>query len=157
MRSMRAMAGRPAAFACVAILGLLAASPARAEAPKGEPVKWDQARVTQYAVQLHDAVEAAVQAMRQSPVQITPAQRTTWYDLKEDLRLIENTSSHLQAELQAGAGADETRATFDRTESLRHDAEEHGRKSMIPAPVMDALVKAGAIHNLMMPYYYGKR
>ena len=151
---MRAMKGRSAAYV---ILGFLAASAVRAEAPMGEPVKWDQARVTQYAVQLHDAVDAAVQAMRESPVQNAPAQRNVWYDLKEDLRLIENTSAHLKAELQAGAGADETRATFDRTESLRHDAEEHGRKSMIPAPVMDALVKAGAIHNLMMPYYYGKR
>jgi hypothetical protein len=45
---------------------------------------------------------------------------------------------------------------FNRIESLRKDAEETGRKSMIESSVMDALVKAGAIHNQMRPYYYGK-
>lgn len=150
------MRGRSAAFvfALITACGVL---PASAKEPTGDPVKWDQARVTQYSVDLTAAVGEAVQAMRKSPMQTTPGQRTTWYELKEDLRLIQNTASHLQSELQSGAGADETRATFDRIESLRHDAQEHGRASMIPAPVMDALVKAGAVHNLMMPYYHGKR
>lgn len=135
-----------------------AAAPARAaEEPAGEPVKWDQARVTKYAVDLNAAVGEAVHAMRQSPVQQQPGQRIVWYELKEDLRLISNSAQHLQSELQAGEGADETRATFDRIESLRRQAEEHGRKSMIPEPVMDALVKAGAVHNQMKPYYRGKR
>jgi len=72
------------------------------------------------------------------------------------LRLLENSTGHLQSELQNGASAEETRATFDRIESLRRDAEATGRKSMIPAPVLDALVEAGAIHNQMRPYYLGK-
>lgn len=130
---------------------------ARAEETVGEPVKWDQARVTKYAVDLNAAVGEAVQAMRKSPVQYQPGQRIVWFELKEDLRLIANSAQHLQSELQAGEGADETRATFDRIESLRRQAEEHGRKSMIPDPVMDALVKAGAVHNQMKPYYHGKR
>lgn len=124
--------------------------------PTGEPVKWDQARVTQYAVDLNLAVKDAVLQVRKSPTQVAVQQRQVWYDLKESLRLLENSTGHLQTELQNGASADETRATFDRIESLRHDAEESGRKSMIPAPVMDALVKAGAIHNQMRPYYFGK-
>ena len=155
---MRASTRRPAVvvFSVLAGLGFCVAA-ARAAEPAAEPVKWDQARVTQYAVQLNAAVGEAIQAMRKSPLQTTAGQRNTWYDLKEDLRLIENTSSHLQAELQAGAGADETRASFDRIASLRRDAEEHGRKSMIPAPVLDALTKAGSVHRLMLPYYYGKQ
>lgn len=139
-------------FALVALAGVAAATD-----PKGEPVKWDQARVTQYSVELNDAIEEAVLAMRKSPVQTMAAQRQTWYDLKEDLRLLENTSSHLQTELQAGSGLEETRATFDRIEMLRHQAEEHGRSSMIPSTVMDALVKAGSLHNRMRPYYLGLR
>ena len=146
------------ALACAILMvsgGLLATSANAAEA-EGEPVKWDQARVTKYAVDLNAAVGAAVQEMRKNPLQTSVGQRNTWYDLKEDLRLIENSTQHLKAELQAGSGVDETRATFDRIGSLRRDAEESGRKSMIPAPVMDALVKAGAIHNQMRPYYLGK-
>jgi hypothetical protein len=147
--------------ACLAVAALsiavFDAAPVRAQnRPQGEPVKWDQARVTQYATDLKLAVKDAVQEVRKSPTQVAVQQRQVWYDLKESLRLLENSTGHLQTELQNGASAEETRATFDRIESLRHDAEETGRKSMIPAPVMDALVKAGAIHNQMRPYYLGK-
>jgi len=144
------------AFAAVALL-VGGAAQAQEEGVVGEPVKWDQARVTKYAEDLNVAVEDAVQAMRESPVQNQAAQRVTWYDLKEDLRLISNSTMHLQAILKEGEGQEETRATFERIGSLRLDAEEKGRRSEIPAPVMDALVKAGSIHNLMKPYYYGKR
>jgi len=147
--------------ACLAVAALsiavFGAVPVRAQSrPEGEPVKWDQARVTQSAVDLNRAVKEAVLQVRKSPTQVAVQQRQVWYDLKESLRLLENSTGHLQSELQKGASAEETRATFDRIESLRHDAEESGRKSMIPAPVMDALVKAGAIHNQMRPYYLGK-
>jgi hypothetical protein len=138
----------------IAVFG--AASAGAQSRPEGEPVKWDQARVTQYAVELNAAVKDAVLAVRKSPTQTALQQRNVWYDLKETLRLLENTTGHLQSELQNGASADETRATFDRIDTLRRDAEEAGRKSMIPAPVLDALVKAGAIHNQMRPYYLGK-
>jgi len=153
---MRATTGRRLALG-MAVSGLLVAGAARAAEPVVKPVKWDQARVTAYAKQLNDAVEEAVQAVRDNPLQTSPTQRNSWYDLKEDLRLIENSTGHLESELQNGAGGEETRATFDRIENLRHDAEEIGRRSEIPASVMDALVKAGSIHNLMMPYYHGKR
>ena len=141
--------------AALALFG--AASPLRAQQPMGEPVKWDQARVTQYSVDLDARVDKAVDALRKSPMKDQPSQRTVWFDLKEDLRLIKNSTEHLKTELQKGAGRDETKATFDRIESLRHDAEEVGRRFMIEAPVMDALVSAGAVHNQMKPYYYGKR
>jgi hypothetical protein len=147
--------------ACLAVAALsiavFGAASVRAQGrPEGEPVKWDQARITQFAVDLNVAVKDAVQQVRKSPTQVAVQQRHVWYDLKEALRLLENSTGHLQTELQNGASAEETRATFDRIESLRHDAEETGRKSMIPAPVMDALVKAGTIHNQMRPYYLGK-
>lgn len=140
----------------VAAAPAFAQQAAQAEKPAPEPVKWDQARVTQYAVELNAAIGKAVHSMRQSPVQNAPAQRTVWFEMKEDLRLLQNTASHLQNELQAGSDREETAAIFQRIESLRHDAEEIGRKSMLPAPVMDALVEAGSIHNRMRPYYFGK-
>lgn len=154
-RATRSLVRFAAVATCVTALALPA--DAAAEDPAGEPVKWDQARVTQYSVQLNEAIEEAVHQLRKSPIQTLPAQRQAWYDMREDLRLLENTSDHLQKQLQAGDGADETRATFDRIESLRHQAEEHGRKLATEEPVMEGLVNAGAIHNQMRPYYFGKR
>lgn len=146
------------AVAVASFTVLLSAGAAFAqEEPKGEPVKWDQARVTQYSVELTQAIADATQAVRQSPMQNMPAQRMVWYELKEDLRLLESSARHLQAELQAGNGLDETQATFERIDLLRRQAEEHGRRSEITAPVMDALVKAGSLHNRMRPYYLGLR
>ena len=144
------------AVAALSIAVFGAASVGAQGRPEGEPVKWDQARVTQYAADLNLAVKEAVLQVRKDPMQVAVQQRRVWYDMKESLRLLENSTDHLQTELQKGASADETRATFDRIELLRRDAEETGRKSTIPAPVMDALVKAGAIHNQMRPYYLGK-
>jgi len=156
-RATRSFVAGLVASAAVGVAALGLAASARAEDPAGEPVKWDQARVTQYSVELNQAIEEAVHQLRKSPLQTQPGQRQAWYDMREDLRLLENTSDHLQKQLQAGAGADETRATFDRIESLRHQAEEHGRKLATEEPVMAGLVNAGAIHNQMRPYYFGKR
>lgn len=146
--------------ACLAValsIAVLGAASARAEdQPERMPVKWDQARVTQYAKELNAAVTDALKQVRKSPTQTAVSQRQVWYDMKESLRLLENSTGRLQTALQKGEGAEETRATFDRIELLRKDAEETGRKSMIPDPVLAALVKAGAIHNQMRPYYFGK-
>jgi len=147
---------RAAALVAVSIAVLAAASANAEKRPEGEPVKWDQARVTQLAKDLNKAVNEAVHAVRKSPTQQQISQRQSWYDMRESLRLLDNTTGHLQNELQKGAGQEETLSIFNRIESLRHDAEETGRKSMIESSVMDALVKAGAIHNQMRPYYYGK-
>ena len=158
IRSMHRRADCRTGWLAVALsIAVFSAASAGAQSrPEGKPVKWDQARITQYAVELNAAVKDAVQQVRKSPTQTSVSQRQTWYDMRESLRLLENTSGHLQSDLQSGASAEETRATFDRIDSLRHDAEETGRKSMIPEPVLESLVKAGAIHNQMRPYYYGK-
>ena len=145
---------------CAALAGAslawFAATAGAQPRPAGEPVRWDQARVTQLAKDLNKAVAEAVHAVRKSPTQQQIAQRQSWYDLRESLRLLDNTTGHLLSELQKGAGREETLAVFNRVESLRKDAEETGRKSMIESSVMDALVKAGSIHNQMRPYYFGK-
>jgi hypothetical protein len=147
-----------AARVAVAIaLALGAATAARAQdKPVGTPVRWDQQRVTKMAKDLAVAVHEAREAVRHSPMSQNIGQRTTYYELLETMRLVENTSKHLQKELEAGKGAEETLAIFERVSSLRYDAEEIGRRALIEAPVIDALTKAGAIHNQMKPYYYGK-
>lgn len=145
------------ALAVAVVLALGAAGAARAEErPPATAVRWDQARVTKMATDLYDAVHAAREAVRQSQLSHNIGQRTTYYELLETMRLVENTSRHLKKELAAGKDADQTRAIFDRISSLRAQAEEQGRRALVEAPVIDALVKAGAIHNQMIPYYYGK-
>jgi hypothetical protein len=149
-------AARVAVAAAIAF-ALGAAPAARAEdPPAGQPVRWDQERVTKMARDLADAVHDAREAVRRSPMSHNIGQRTTYYELLETMRLVENTSKHLAKELAAGKGAEETRPVFERVSSLRFEAEEIGRRALVEAPVIDALVKAGALHNQMKPYYYGK-
>lgn len=143
--------------AVVALLSFGAPEVLAQSEPKGEPVRWDQARVTKIAQELAVAVHAAREAVRTSPLDQNVGQRTTFYELQEDIRLAENSAKYLSRELEAGKGAEETRATFDRIGSLRLAAEENGRRTLIEAPVMDALFKAGELHNRLKPYYYGKR
>lgn len=153
----RVARARVALVVAVLALGVAAGAPApAADKPAGEPVRWDQQRVTKMAVELADAVREAREAVRRSPMSQNIGQRTTYYELLETMRLVDNTARHLKKRLQAGEGADETRATFERINSLRQDAEEQGRRALIEAPVIDALVKAGSLHNQMKPYYYGK-
>jgi hypothetical protein len=134
------------------------AQPDEGEAPKqGTPVRWDQKRVTEYAVELAEAVKALAEEVRKQPIQTPYAKRLAQRDLAEDMRLIENSTVYLAEKLKGGAGRDETEATFRRTELLRRNAAEHARRSDLPDNLMKALVHAGEIHNRMKPYYYGKR
>lgn len=153
--------GRRASRRVAALVGALvlgAATVAGAQQdPVGTPVRWDQARVTKLSQELAAAVHDAREAVRHSPMSQSPGQRTVYYELQETMRLVENTSRYLESALEEGKGADETRAVFERVSSLRSQAEEQGRRALIEEPVIDALVKAGSIHNQMIPYYYGKR
>lgn len=141
-----------AAFALVAPAVL-----AESEPEGGTPVRWDQARVTKIAQELAVAAHNAREAVRQSPLDQNVGQRTTFYELQEDIRLADSAARHLARQLENGKGMVETRATFDRIGSLRLAAEENGRRALIEASVMDALVKAGELHNRLKPYYYGKK
>jgi hypothetical protein len=151
-----ACARAAAVAAVVCALGAAPAVRAQGGQPSGTPVRWDQARVTKMAQELAVAVHEAREAVRRSPMSHNIAQRTVYYELTETMRLVENTAKHLQAQLEAGKDAVETRAVFERISSLRYDAEELGRRALIEEPVIDALVTAGALHNRMKPYYYGK-
>ena len=137
----------------------LAAGPARAQeaGPVGEPVRWDQGRVTQYATELSDAVKGLRQEVRKVPTGNNVVERRSRFELLEDLRLIDSSCNHLRSALVKGEGREETEATFRRIGTLRNDAAENARKSLLPEPMMDALVEAGEIHNRMKPYYEGKR
>ena len=97
------------AFAALALV-VAAGPPARAqEEAARQPVRWDQQRVTKMAVEMADAIRAARESVRRSPLSQNIGQRTTYYDLLETMRLVDNTARHLKSELQEGKGAEETR------------------------------------------------
>jgi hypothetical protein len=145
-----------AGLGCALGLAAVGAS-AQEPPPAAEQVRWDQARLTQYATELSDAVKRLRQEVRKVPSGNNLVERRSRAELLEDLRLIDNSASHLRSALVKGEGREETYATFKRIGTLRNDAAENARKSLLPAPMMDALVKAGEIHNRMFPYYEGKR
>ena len=152
---------RSLAVACAAGLvlglGLPAVGRAQQAKPAGEPVRWDQARVTQYATELSDAVKRLRQQVRKVPTGNNLVERRSRFELLEDLRLIDSSCGHLRSALVKGEGREETAATYRRIDTLRSDAAENARKSLLPQPMMDALVEAGEIYNRMKPYYEGKR
>jgi hypothetical protein len=156
-RAARDTVSRFALGSGVALALCLAAAAGAQDKPEGTPVRWDQARVTQYATELSDAVKRLRHEVRKAPLGNTLVERQSRQELLEDLRLIDSSTSHLRNQLVQGADRDQTLATFRRIETLRNDAAENARKSLLPQPMMDALVKAGEIHNRMKPYYYGKR
>ena len=132
-------------------------TPEPAAPPAGKPVKWDQDRVTLYASELNDSLKALREEVRRQPEQTPFAKRQAQHDLDEDMRLIENSAGYLLEQLKSGAGRDQTEATFRRIDSLRLNAAEHARRSLLPDPLMKDLVHAGELWNRMKPYYYGKR
>jgi len=166
IRATRALAGMLALGAALAVPAARAAdeaapepaaSPDTVRPPAGTPVKWDQDRVTQYASELNDSLKSLREEVRRQPEQTPFAKRQAQRDLDEDMRLIENSTGYLLEQLKSGAGRDQTEATFRRIDSLRLNAAEHARRSLLPEPLMKNLVHAGELWNRMKPYYYGKR
>jgi len=134
-----------------------AAPPDTVKPPAATPVKWDQERVTLYASELNDSLKSLREEVRRQPEQTPFAKRQAQRDLDEDMRLIENSAGYLLEQLKSGAGREQTEATFRRIDSLRLNAAEHARRSLLPDPLMKDLVHAGELWNRMKPYYYGKR
>jgi hypothetical protein len=133
-----------------------AAAPA-AKSPGATPVRWDQDRVSEYASELNGAVQSLRDEVRRQPPQTPYAKRQAQQDLDEDMRLISTSTTYLLEQLKGGAGREETEATFRRIDSLRLNAAEHARRSLLPDPLMKDLVHAGELWNRMKPYYYGKQ
>jgi hypothetical protein len=125
-----------------------------APAASAEPVaKWDQARVTKYAEELVAGTDELENALRGEPSVVNLAQQRAYYEAREDVRLLNNSATHLVAELKAGKGRDETLGIYRRITSLRRDAEENGRRAEIPDSTMDKVVKVGSALFKLNPYY----
>lgn len=139
-----------ALHAAALLLGLaLAPLAAQAELPK-----WDQPRVTSIANELAEAVnKAAVEVDKQKGSRVDVSKERAFYELREDMRLVRNTTRHLSKELQDGKGREETYPTFKRIKTLRNDAAENARRADMPDSTIAALTSAGELLNRLRPYY----
>jgi hypothetical protein len=114
---------------------------------------WNQARVTGIAEQLAERVQELKLALDREPPDLSFSQRRAQYELREDLRLLRNSTQHLASELKAGKGREETRPVFRRIQNVRRDAEENARKTLIPGELMDKILETGAVLLQIEPYY----
>lgn len=119
----------------------------------GEPSPWDQARVTEMAQGLAEAVKDLRTTVRSNPGDIRPGQRRAYYAVIQDLRLLGSETRHLGHELVAGKGHDETLPIYLRIQTLRRDAEENGRKALISNETMGKISKAEELLIRIAPYY----
>ena len=153
MRSTRAL--RLASIGVAWILAGSAPAIAQTQPPpsKTEPGGWNQGRVAAIAEKLAaELAELQIQAA-QHPPDISYSQQRAQYELEEDIRLLQNTSEHLAQQLKAGKGREETRPIFKRLETLRADAEENARKTVVTERILDQILEAGGVLLQLQPYY----
>jgi hypothetical protein len=132
-----------------AVAGLaLAAGHASAEL-----AQWDQARVTQYAQELEKACSELQRALDAQPTYTTPINQRSYYQASDDIRVMSNSAAHLVAELKGGKGREQTYPTFKRIRSLQHNAQEEGRKALIPENIMEKATPVGGSIIKLAPYY----
>jgi hypothetical protein len=114
---------------------------------------WDQAKVTEIAGQLEAAVSGLQEAIRQSPTWSHPGQRTTLFQIQDNLRWIESEAGHLHAALAKGAGMEETLNSFRRIHSLRRETEVLARRTDVSAMTQPKLDKAKELLGQLDAYY----
>jgi hypothetical protein len=119
----------------------------------GAITAWDQAKVTEIAGQLEAAVSGLQEAIRQSPTWSHPGQRTTLFQIQDNLRWIETEASHLHAALAKGAGMEETLNSFKRIHSLRRETEVFARRTDVSAMTQPKLDKAKELLAQLGAYY----
>jgi hypothetical protein len=138
----------------LAVVAALAAGTALgAGRASAELAQWDQARVTQYAQELEKASDELQRALDAQPTYTTPINQRSYYQASDDIRVMANSAKHLVAELKSGKGRAETYPTFQRIRSLQKNAQEEGRKAMIPEHIMGKATPVGGAIIKLAPYY----
>jgi hypothetical protein len=156
MRSTRALRLVFIGVACALVGSAPALGQTQPPPSKTEPGGWNQGRVTAIAEKLAaEFAELQLQAS-QHPPDISFSQQRAQYELEEDIRLLKNTSQHLATQLKAGKSREETRPIFNRMETLRADAEENARKTVVTEHLLDQILEAGGVLLQLQPYYREK-
>ena len=118
-----------------------------------ELAQWDQARVTQYAQELSKACDELQRALEAQPTYTTPINQRSYYQATDDIRVMANSARHLAAGLKDGKDRESTYPTFRRIRSLQRNAQEEGRKALVPDSIMSKATPVGGAILKLSPYY----
>jgi hypothetical protein len=147
MRPFRPLQERlPTALLILVALALIGAD--------GEAVdSWDQEKAAAAATELAASLDGLRDALRNEPsTGIGPGERSG-HELRDRLRLMENESKHLAAELKDGQGRDATYPVFQRINGLRRDAVEDAQRMYLQQPVRDKIESARGPLEKLAGYY----
>lgn len=133
-------------------LGLGAALVLVSTAASADLATWSQERVTQYAEELATATGALYDELQAMPREAELSAEMYW-QARDDVRSMHSSARHLARALKNGDDREKTAPTFARIQTLRRDAEENGRKAMIPDPVMAKVGPVGVALLKLRPYY----
>ncbi len=116
---------------------------------------WDQAKVTEIAEQLSDAVNKVHRSIVRTATGSTigSGQASSALRLKDRVRVARNDSRHLAKRLQDGRGKDETVHAWKRLMSTVRDARTIGRSMFLEAPTQEKIAKANEILDQLTPFY----
>ena len=122
----------------------------------GSPIwaaEWDQAKATEIAGQLSDAVNKVQSSIARLRSDIGSGQSSSYLRLKDRVRIARNESRHLAKALGNGKGKAETFHVWQRLMSVVRDAREVGRGMFIEAPTQEKINRANEILDQLTPFY----
>ena len=139
--------------ACVLLVLGLAFAPLPA-ASKADGVVWDQERVTELAVELAVTVRGLRNEVRRSiRGERGAAQASRRNRLLDHLRILQNETRFLAAELEAGQGFAETLPIAQRIDRTVDRAVIDGRRLFLTQPVLERIDRANELMEELRPFY----
>ncbi len=138
------------------VAALLALALALTAAPgQAQQAKWDQDRVTELAVQLSDVVADLQRAFRRLPrPDIGSMQSRARFVFADHLRVLRTETRALAAQLEAGAGFEETLPIARRSRRVVRDLRAEARRMQLVQPALGMAEKAEEIIAQLAPFYF---
>lgn len=124
---------------------------ARLAAAQAQP--WNQEVATATAGELEDAVSGLRDVVRGNPTINTGPNRPVIYQIIDNLRMIEASSTSLHASLKRGSGMEETLPTYKRLQQLVRETEVLSEKVDISGITKPKLDKAQDLLKKLEVYY----
>jgi hypothetical protein len=146
-----AIVGRVFGLGCAVALALALAL--GVGAASAEVAAWDQERVTALASELHESVKDLKVTVQRNPDQPIGGARRAQYEARDQLRVLQSLTRHLQGDLEDGADREATITTYKRVQTVRRDLEEIGRKANIQSNTLEAVMQVQDVLRRLAPYY----
>lgn len=122
---------------------------------RAQTAKWDSQKVTSLAAELSDvAVELQSAFRRAPPQQIGTGQARARASFQDSLRVFRTETRSLAAELEAGAGLDETWPIARRLRVVVRDLREEGRRISWKEPLLGLASRANELVDQLAPFYF---